>query len=60
MRQSIRLDIGVMKQFAEVWPLAGVVLAQMKNASSVILKTIEYGEIGRHYDTATLDLADGS
>jgi hypothetical protein len=60
-RQSIRLDIGVMKQFAKVWPLAGVVLTQMKDVSSAILKTMEYGEIGRYYDrAAALDLADGS
>ena len=60
-RQSVRLDIGIMKQFAQVWPIAEVVLTQMKNASSAILKTTEYGAIGQYGDTAgALELADGS
>jgi hypothetical protein len=50
-----------MKQFAQVWPLAEVVLTQMKNASSAILKTTEYGAIGQYGNTAgALELADGS
>ncbi|KAH8817519.1 hypothetical protein F5884DRAFT_251349 [Xylogone sp. PMI_703] len=35
-RQSIRLNIGIMKLFAQVWPIAEVVLAQIKNVASVI------------------------
>jgi hypothetical protein len=60
-RQSVRLDIGIMKHFGQVWPLAEVVLTQMKTAVSAILRTTEYGAIEQHRDTdAGLELAGGS
>jgi hypothetical protein len=60
-KQSVRLDIGVMKQFSQVWPLAKVVLTQMKNAVSAILKATEFDMIGRQSDAAmAIELADDS
>jgi hypothetical protein len=59
-RQSVRLDIGVMKHFGQVWPLAEVVLTQMKTAVSAILETAACGVV-HHGDTAAaLELAEGS
>jgi hypothetical protein len=58
-RQSVRLDIGIMKQFAQVWPLGEVVLTQMKSAASTILRKTEEGVIGQHSDAAAaIELAE--
>jgi hypothetical protein len=37
-KQSVCLGIGIMKQFAQVWPIARVVLTQIKNAASAIVE----------------------
>ncbi|KAH8822083.1 hypothetical protein F5884DRAFT_769917 [Xylogone sp. PMI_703] len=41
-RQSVRLDIGVLNMFAKVWPIANVVLSQVKATALAIAKRTEY------------------
>lgn len=59
-KQSVRLDIGFMKHFAQVWPIAEVVLAQVKNMVSAIATATE-DMIGQQSDTAAAtEPANGS
>jgi hypothetical protein len=37
IRQTIRLDIGVIESFAKVWPIGAIILGQIKSATKEIL-----------------------